>query len=212
MASLAGIFGIFQQEILIFVGLVIDGMSARKYATRVLSFVSGSSDFSMHAIIGMDYDLLNSNALEKDVRSLQRKYDLGDFYIFQNPLNKHLSAVCFSIVDYPTLKDIILASEVDPLQKKALMLFNCVGFRISEKEHQDMYKPYHVIERASQKRQYSSAYYDFFKKIYGDSIKDYPKEAMFGDGVVIIERYPLREINVSEGITPQGVLNEQPDQ
>lgn len=165
----------------------------------------------MHAIIGMDYDLLNANALEKDLRSLQRKYDLGDFYVLQNPINKHLSAVCFSLVDYPTLKNIILESQVDAMQKKALMLFNCVGFRISEKGHDDMYKPHHAIEHASQKRQYSTAYCDFFRKIYPDFIKAYPKDAMFGDGVVIIERYPLKDadmgVETGEGEIPEGVLD-----
>jgi hypothetical protein len=70
-----------------------------------------------------------------------------------------------------------------------------------------MYKPYKVIERKQKGRQYSYAYHDFFRRIYPDFIKEYKKSDFFDDNVVIIERYPLRQIAISDGISPRGALN-----
>lgn len=168
---------------------------SKRYATRILSFIPHMSSFNIHAIIGLDYDIIARESLEEELKKFQKRYSLGDFYVFINPVNKHVSAVSFSLMDKKELNKFVAEASIDPMQKKAYALFNCLGFRISEKIKDDMYQPYFIVEAETAERKYSSAYHEFFSQIYSDFIKEYPADMMFGDKIVIIERYPIRMLD-----------------
>lgn len=86
-------------------------------------------------IIMIDYDKINYENMEKDVKNIQEKYCLSDFYIFKT--NKGFHAYCLDIMPFLDAFCVIWTSKADELYK--IYQFKkiqdrCWTLRISQKK------------------------------------------------------------------------------
>lgn len=144
---------------------------------------------SGNRIIFLDYDeILLKEMLIPEIKYLQQKYELGNFYIFkssQKPNSFH--AVCFDKVKVYEWKDIMEESSCDENYKKpSLKDFKTAVLRIAPKGSSNAPSYLMTIKSPIRARIKSLAHYNFFKFNY-----DLPDEEIFNmdesDNLLFVE-------------------------
>jgi len=131
-----------------------------KNGTRVLSVLG----LRKHAIVGLDYDDVDFELLRREIKRIQKEFELGTFYIFKTKA-RHYCAVCFSIVAPEEMIEILSLTSTDMKQQEAFDKLKTIGFRISKKHKRFLPEPF-VKFRREASREASLSHARFFAGLY----------------------------------------------
>ena len=136
-----------------------------------------SSDKRDRHILMLDYDAIPFDELKRDVRRLQRKYDLPTFYIFisskKNGKIKY-HAYCFTPLSFEEMSEIVFDSKADFGFKSCLLKFGFATLRFSPKRKYGRYgipEFYKKIVNKSKKRKEIKGAFKILMKLFEEERK-----------------------------------------
>ena len=127
-------------------------------------------------ILMLDYDDIEWKDLRRDVRRLQKKYDLPTFYIFISSRKKKIKyhAFCFTPLNFNELMRIVFDSKADFGFKACLLKFGFATLRFTPKRKygaKGIPEFYKKIERKSKTRKEIEGAFEVVKKLMEEERK-----------------------------------------
>lgn len=131
-------------------------------------------------ILMLDYDDLDFKEIVKDVKRLQRKYDLPTFYIFISSRRRRIKyhAYCFTPLTFQELLQIVFDSKADFGFKSCLLKFGFATLRFSPKKRYGRFgipEFYKKIPNPNSKREEIKEAFKVLQKLFEEERKIWQK-------------------------------------
>lgn len=132
--------------------LILKGISGRIYKTNKKALKVGiTTNVSANEhLIFLDYDNQKLEEIIKNLKFLQKKFMLPDFYIFKSSRGKY-NAICFVVVHWRRYKSILANSSCDPNFRFYTYRAKKGTLRIAKKQEKKTsnVRLTHIVERKS---------------------------------------------------------------
>ena len=124
-------------------------------------------------VVFLDYDNISFDNLNKEVKRMVDKWDLGwTYYIQTDDDMMHWHIICPSIVNVYEYLGILWDSSCDMPYKKSFFVLKEKSLRISSKNdgRETVYPKVYAVAETESKRLYSTAHIEFLKHYYSAKI------------------------------------------